>query len=214
MCGLFYDPAGSVKLTVKSALDVNALKMLAAVFDGYGVNDPQLWAHLVKVFELRYFTRDQPIIRAGETPTHFFVILSGLIRYYYSSPEGKQRNKAFFHEGEVIGSLSAYLKQQPCTYTIEALEHSWLVAVPLHTLIRLREHFPQLQGFVDKATREIMLRNESREALLLTCNSEERYRWLLGHEAWLLQRVPQYQLASYLSMDPVSFSRIKSKLGA
>ncbi|MNG25859.1 hypothetical protein D3C84_1107700 [compost metagenome] len=88
------------------------------------------------------------------------------------------------------------------------------MAVPLQTLSRQREQFPQLQGFVDKATREIMLRNEAREALLLTCNSEERYRWLLEHEAWLLERVPQYQLASYLSMDPVSLSRIKGKLGA
>ncbi|MCY1377798.1 hypothetical protein D9M69_653890 [compost metagenome] len=66
---------------------------------------------------------------------------------------------------------------------------------------------------LDQVTQYIMLRNEAREALLLTCNSEERYRWLLEHEAWLLERVPQYQLASYLSMDAVSFSRIKSKLG-
>ncbi|MCY1516685.1 hypothetical protein D9M68_513330 [compost metagenome] len=62
-------------------------------------------------------------------------------------------------------------------------------------------------------TRQIMLRNEDREALLLTSNNEQRYQWLLEHEAWLLDRVPQYQLASYLGMDPVSFSRIKRKLG-
>jgi CRP-like cAMP-binding protein len=198
---------------VKSLPEANDLELLKAVFHWYGVIDPKLWEHLMEVLELRHYARDQPIIRAGETPTHFFVILTGLIRYYYSSPEGKQRNKAFFHEGEAIGSLSAYLKQQPCTYSIEALEQSSVVAVPLHTLTHLCERFPQLQGFVDKATREIMLRNESREALLLTCNSEERYRWLQEHEAWLLQRVPQYQLASYLSMDPVSFSRIKSRLG-
>lgn len=199
---------------MKNSLDANALHLLNAVFCRYGVSDPQLWGHLMEVFELRQYARDQPIIRAGESPTHFFVILCGLARYYYSSPEGKQWNKAFFHEGQVIGSLSAYLKQRPCTYTIEALEQSRVVAVPLQTLSRQREQFPQLQGFVDKATREIMLRNEAREALLLTCNSEERYRWLLEHEAWLLERVPQYQLASYLSMDPVSLSRIKGKLGA
>ncbi|AYC33077.1 hypothetical protein D3880_12190 [Pseudomonas cavernae] len=86
------------------------------------------------------------------------------------------------------------------------------MAVPRHTLTRQRERFPQLQGMLDKVTREIMLRNETREALLLTCNSEARYRWLLEHEAWLLAQVPQYQLASYPSMDAVSFSRIKRKL--
>lgn len=199
---------------MKGSNDANSLDLLRAVFCRYGVEGPELWEHLAQGAELRDYARDQLVIRAGESPKHFFVILSGLARYYYSSPEGKQWNKAFFHEGEVIGSLSAYLKQQPCTYSIEALEPSRLLAVPLHTLTRQCERFPQLQGMVDKLTREIMLRNEAREALLLTCNSEGRYRWLLEHEAWLLARVPQYQLASYLSMDAVSFSRIKRKLVA
>ncbi|PRA66032.1 cyclic nucleotide-binding protein [Pseudomonas sp. MYb187] len=194
-------------------MDASAQAQFRAVLCRYGVSDPGLWEHLLQVLEQRDYARDQRIIRAGETPTHFFVILSGLVRYYYASPEGKEWNKAFFREGEIVGSLSAYLKRQPCTYTIEALEQSHLVAVPLQVLARQPGPSVQMQGMLDKVTREIMLRNESREALLLTSNSEERYRWLQENESWLLARVPQYQLASYLSMDAVSFSRIKRKLG-
>ncbi|MCY1532565.1 Cyclic nucleotide-binding domain protein [compost metagenome] len=193
--------------------DADTLARLSSIFAQFGVTEPQLLESLTGVLELREYDRDQPIIRAGERPSHFFVILSGLARYYYLSPEGKQWNKAFFHEGQMIGSLSAYLKQQPSTYYIEAMEKSLLAVVPLSILSQQRERFPQLQEMLDQVTQYIMLRNEAREALLLTCNSEERYRWLLEHEAWLLERVPQYQLASYLSMDAVSFSRIKSKLG-
>ncbi|MNY60789.1 hypothetical protein D3C86_1973860 [compost metagenome] len=105
------------------------------------------------------------------------------------------------------------MKGQPCTYNIEVLEQSRLVAVPLQIFTRQQGRSLQMQGMLNKVTREIMLRNEAREALLLTCNSEERYRWLQENESWLLARVPQYQLASYLSMDAVSFSRIKRKLG-
>jgi CRP-like cAMP-binding protein len=200
-------------MTVKKPIDANAADQFRAVLCRYGVNEPELWEHLWRVLELRDYARDQHIVRAGETPTHFFVILNGLVRYYYASPEGKHWNKAFFHEGELVGSLSAYLKQQPCTYNIEVMEPSRLVAVPLEVFTRLPGRALQMQGMLDRATREIMLRNESREALLLTCNSEERYRWLQENEIWLLARVPQYQLASYLSMDAVSFSRIKRKLG-
>jgi len=106
---------GTTTRTMKGPIDANSLELLRAVFCRYGVNQPELWEHLMQVVEGRDYARDQPIIRGGEAPTHFFVILSGLARYYYSSPEGKQWNKAFFHEGEAIGSLSAYLKQQPCT---------------------------------------------------------------------------------------------------
>ncbi|MCY1422431.1 Cyclic nucleotide-binding domain protein [compost metagenome] len=200
-------------MTVKKPLDASASELFKAFLCRYGVNEPELWEHLLQVLELRDYARDQNIIRAGETPTHFFVILIGLVRYYYASPQGKHWNKAFFHEGEMVGSLSAYLKGQPCTYNIEVLEQSRLVAVPLQIFTRQQGRSLQMQGMLNKVTREIMLRNEAREALLLTCNSEERYRWLQENESWLLARVPQYQLASYLSMDAVSFSRIKRKLG-
>lgn len=193
--------------------DADSLARLTRILAQFGVTEPALLASLQRVLKLRDYAREQPIIRAGERPTHFFVILSGLARYYYLSPEGKQWNKAFFHEGQLIGSFSAYLKQQPCSYSIEAVEECRLAAIPLNVLSEQRERFPQLQVLQDQMIRYIMLRNEAREALLLTCNSEQRYRWLREHEAWLLERVPQYQLASYLSMDPVSFSRIKRKLG-
>lgn len=196
---------------MKKPITASSLELLNTVLRRYGVDETAQVEHLIKVVDLREYAREQQVIRVGETPTHFFVILSGLVRYYYSSPDGKQWNKAFFREGEMIGSLSAFLTQQPCTYSIEVLEDTQLVAVPLQSLAAEQAQFQQLQQMLNTVTREIMLRNENREALLLTCNSEARYRWLVENEAWLLERVPQYQLASYLSMDAVSFSRIKRK---
>ena len=70
----------------------------------------------------------------------------------------------------------------------------------------------RFKTWLNNYIREIMLRNEEREALLLTCNSEARYLWLLEHQRWLVERVPQYHLASYLGMEPASLSRIKKHL--
>jgi len=47
--------------------------------------------------------------------------------------------------------------------------------------------------------------------MLLTGDMEARYRWVMEYEPWLLERVPQYQVASYLGMDPVSLSRLKQR---
>ena len=59
---------------------------------------------------------------------------------------------------------------------------------------------------------EAFIRNEQREAMLLTCNAEQRYQWLLENEADLLQRVAQFHIASYLGIDAVSLSRLKPKI--
>lgn len=187
---------------------------LSQILQSFGVTDTQLQAQLAEVVVFRDYEPGQMIIRAGQQPAHFFFILKGLSRYYYLAPDGKQWNKAFFHEGQAIGSLSAYLQNQPCSYSIEAVEPCLLAMLPLSFIDQRLDSHPQVRNMFEQLTRFIMLRNEQREAMLLTCNNEGRYRWLLSQEPWLLGRVPQYQLASYLSMDPVSFSRIKHKQGS
>ena len=59
---------------------------------------------------------------------------------------------------------------------------------------------------------EAFIRNEQREAMLLTCNAEQRYQWLLENEPDLVQRVAQFHIASYLGIDAVSLSRLKRKI--
>lgn len=178
----------------------------------FGISDRELIDRLVKLARYQEVRRDEVIINVGVQVTHFFVVLSGIARYYYSSPEGKEWNKAFFREGQLVGSLSSYLKQQPCTYTIAAVEDCSLVALPVSVFDEVLGTNAQLQTLLNRSIREIMLRNEEREAVLLMCNSENRYRWLLEKQSWLVGRVPQYHLASYLGMEPTSLSRVKRQL--
>ncbi len=43
-------------------------------------------------------------------------------------------------------------------------------------------------------------------------NPEERYMQLIDRRPDLIQRVPQYQIASYLGLTPQSLSRIRKRL--
>lgn len=185
---------------------------LAEILAAHGIDDPQLVERIAPRAQWLDCPTGTSLLRAGERARHFHVILSGLVRYYYLAPDGKQWNKAFFREGQLVGSLSSFLLDEPCRYSIETLEPTRLISLPLQ--IHRDEAHPQLAAMLEGIIRRIMLRNEAREAMLLTCNHEARYRWLLERESWLLARVPQYQLASYLSMEPVSFSRIKRRVEA
>ncbi|BFM18313.1 Crp/Fnr family transcriptional regulator [Maricurvus nonylphenolicus] len=180
--------------------------------DHYQIDDPDLLSAWLGQSSIIQAERDQVLLQTGAEQTHLFVILSGLIRYYYTSPNGKEWNRVFFREQQIIGSLSALLTQSPSRFTIAALEASELIATPIDSFIKLGDQFPQITRLQIQVTEEMFLRNELREGILLTGNTEERYQWLIGNEPWLLERVPQYQLASYLGMDAVSFSRVKSKL--
>lgn len=164
---------------------------------------------LLQLAKFYMVNKGVPIIKSGELPNFFFVILSGLVRYYYLAPNGKEWNKAFYHEGQLIGSLSSLLRNKPCTYTIAAIENSLVAAFPVSIFSQNGQFTEELQALLNSYIREIMLRNEEREAMLLTSNSMARYQWVLENQKWLVSRIPQYHLASYLGVEPASLSRTK-----
>ncbi len=191
--------------------DDSLYEVLWATLSRYGVDDEALKAQIFSEVRLESFLPEMKLIVQGDYPSHFYIIRTGLVRYYYSQPSGKFWNKVFFKENEFCGSLNALLTDGVCRYDVEAVEETQVYSLPLTLMERSSEIHPQLTQLKVCLTEEMFLRNEFREALLLTCNAEARYEWVLEHEPWLVPRIPQYHLASYLGMDAVSLSRIKKR---
>jgi CRP-like cAMP-binding protein len=171
--------------------------------------DEELVKAWTTLIEPRRYARGQIVLQAGDHPTHCWIIMQGVCRYYYTTIDGRERNKAFFREDGLVGSMSALITRGPASFSIDVTEDSMLAATPLAPFRALTERFPVVDTFVYRLTAYILVRNERREAMLLTGDMKSRYRWVQEHEPWLLERVPQYQVASYLGMDPVSLSRLK-----
>lgn len=188
------------------------LSLFAEVLGRYHITDPDFMDAVRGRLESVILEPGEILVRAGSPAESFYLIVEGMVRYFYSDPDGKERNKAFFREGQFIGSLSAFLTRQVVPFNIQALEPSRFLRISLAQLESLQLIHGQLvERLISAVARELFVRNEQREAILLTGSAEQRYAWMKTHEAWLLDRVPQYQLASYLGMEPVSLSRLKKK---
>lgn len=154
---------------------------------------------------------EQFLVRAGDRSDELYLLDSGLVRLFYTTPDGKERNKAFYHAGHITGPVSAAMTSCAAPFSIQALERTGFISFRFQDLLDASLHNRELARLYRDFLAEAFIRNEQREALLLTCNAEQRYRWLLEHEAELLQRVPQFHIASYLGVDAVSLSRLKRK---
>jgi CRP-like cAMP-binding protein len=72
--------------------------------------------------------------------------------------------------------------------------------------------FPQFES-VCRIMSEVMLAHAQESFVNYRLASpEERYLYILQKRPELIQRVPQYQLASYLGIQPESLSRLKKRL--
>jgi len=178
----------------------------------WSLNDlDQLHSWLSHV-SLRRLEPEEFLLHAGDKSDSLFLLESGLVRFFYTTPDGRERNKAFYHEGQVIGPVSAAMQSSVAPFTIQCLEVTEVLGFRFPELLAATESSPAIARLYRELLAEAFIRNEQREAMLLTCSAEERYQWLLDHESYLLDRVPQFHIASYLGMDAVSLSRLKRKI--
>ena len=158
------------------------------------------------------FAAQDTLVHAGSQSTLLFFVHSGLLRLFYTSSDGKERNKAFFGPGHFVGPVSAAITGNAAPFTIQALEDTTVLAIDFHKLYAAAPADPELGKSVIALLSEAFIRNEQREAILLTGNAEQRYRCLEAYEPELLAKLPQFHIASYLGVDAVSLSRLKRKL--
>lgn len=157
------------------------------------------------------FDADSFLVRAGEHADTVYLLQEGLVRLFYVTPDGRERNKAFYQAGQVTGPLSAALTGSAAPFAIQALEPVDAIGFRLPDLLQAVGGHRGLARMYREMLAEAFIRNEQREAMLLTCNAEQRYQWLLDHEPELIGQVAQFHIASYLGIDAVSLSRLKRK---
>ena len=166
------------------------------------------WA--AKMF-LRNYATDEFLVQHGQHSDVLYLLESGLVRLFYTTPDGKERNKGFYRAGQVIGPVSAAMTSTAAPFSIQSLEPVEAICFHYSDLLEVAREDLQMAHLFRRMLAEAFTRNEQREALLLTCNAEQRYQWLLEHEAYLLERVAQFHIASYLGVDAVTLSRLKRK---
>ena len=152
------------------------------------------------------------LVRAGDRDRHLYFIHYGLLRLFYTSAQGRERNKAFYGPGQATGAVSAAIADSTAPFSVQALEPCLLVQADLGQLYREAPRHPELSRLLLQLLADAFIRNEQREAMLLTCSAEQRYQWVLDNEPELIRCLPQFHLASYIGVDAVSLSRLKRKL--
>ena len=163
---------------------------------------------------LRRFGPEDYLVHAGDRSDTLYLLDSGLVRLFYTTPDGRERNKAFYRAGQVTGPVSAALTGRAAPFSIQSREDTEAISFRFTDLLAATGDNPEIARLYRDLLAEAFIRNEQREAVLLTCNAEQRYQWLLEHEPDLLERVAQFHIASYLGIDAVSLSRLKRKLRA
>jgi len=170
------------------------------------------WDAIVQKFHNREFATQEHWVKAGDYCQEMCFILDGLIRVYYIDADGNEVNQHFYQGGEVLSPISSIINDEPCQYYIQALEPTKVMLADTVDLYHSQADNPEWLRLELKILQNVFVKMARREAQLLLGNGEQRYKWFCKHYPELLEKLPQYHVASFLGITAVSLSRIRKKM--
>lgn len=175
------------------------------------LSEPQ-WQMLAAIFNPKTLEARQHLFYPGSKAFELVFVCQGLLRFYYLDEAGKESNKAFIAENTFAGPLAAAALDLPVIYGVEALEATTLLAADFTKFVALFDQDPVFDRLGRKLTELLLIRKELRTRSLLQQSAKERYADFKEQNPSLMERVPQYHIASYLGVTEVSLSRLKREL--
>ena len=159
---------------------------------------------------IQEFKKGTLLLREGDRVTACYLILKGCIRSYVMK-DGEEKTIEFYTEEQSV-SPPGFGKSIPSELYLECIEDTIAAIGTPEGEVEMFGKYPELESSSRKMAEEVMENHQSSFADYKVSSAEERYLKLLKERPDLIQRVPQYQLASYLGVQPESLSRIRKRL--
>jgi len=153
----------------------------------------------------------QFIVQPNFTVKHRHFVLNGAFRAYVVGEEGQDHTIAFAIEDWWITDYNSYILQKPATMFVVALEDSSILEIAYEKEQELKLANHKFETFFRIRAERTAAFMQQRIISNLTQTAEERYEGFVEKYPLIVQRIPQYALASYLGMTTEFLSRIRNK---
>jgi CRP-like cAMP-binding protein len=165
------------------------------------------------IIDLAFFTsfkKGTILLKEGQLSKDSYFVVKGCIRCYYIV-DGEEKTTAFYSEAESLTPPCA-LTNKPSEYYISCLEDSVLSAGDAEPDEDFFKKFPKLEKLCRILSEDLHSKSQIAFDNFKISSPEQRYLHLLETRPDLVQRIPQYYLASYLGITPQSLSRMRNRL--
>ena len=174
------------------------------------LSDEELNA-IAETMVIQHFKKGTVLLREGQISTETYFVLKGCVRQYFLI-DGEEKTNNFFTEEQWVVSLNSFNPELVSKHFLDCCEDSTLVVGDSDKADKLFKQFPKLETVSRKVMEKVFAEQQEISACYFTDTPEQRYLKLQNTRPELLQRIPQYQLASYIGVKPESLSRIRKRI--
>lgn len=170
--------------------------------------------HYIKPhIEIRHFDKKDTITKEGSVENYFNFVLKGLARKYYKNSRDEVCTQ-IASEGHIILVEDSFLSRRASGYCVDCIEPTHLASIQHHNLEKIFSSSTKMERMGRLVVTSIMVMREKWQMQLIKHSPRDRFLKFVHTHPALIQRVPQKYLASYLNIQPETFSRFKHLLRA
>ncbi len=170
------------------------------------------YSQLIKPYlEFRQFRKKHAITVAGEVENYFNFITAGLVRKYFVKGT-EEINVQISTEGQAISAFESFHSRMPSEYYIETIEPTSVISIGYDNLEKIFSSTAKMERLGRLIATFAVIIKDHWQMSLIKLTPRERFLNFVKKNPDLLQRVPQKYLASFLNIQPETFSRFKHLL--
>jgi len=194
---LFVVARDLVKLTI----------MIIEYLNGIHSMSDELMEYLSRVVQHRTFKKKEFLLREGQVARHIYIISKGMIRCFYTLPDGQEVSARFMSEGDPVAPIVSFFKQVESYESLVAFEDCEVFSLSFEDMQYARKTYKEFNYIAFELIMRNYLKAEERLLIIRRRTAKERFALLRSGWPQLLQRVPKKLIASYIDLAPSQISR-------
>ena len=162
-------------------------------------------------FPIKTFEKGHLLLKEVAIANDAYYVIKGCIREY-ELLDGDEKTTGFYTEDQSAINFNSQFNKVPSVKIFECSEKTTVAILNGDKEKSLYKKHPRFEKFCREGMEQMMGAQQKTLSNFIISSPKERYLKLLKERPDLLNRVPQYQIASYLGIKPETLSRIRKQL--
>lgn len=164
-----------------------------------------------RLFIRETYKKNEFILKEGELCQKLYFIAKGIVRFSLFI-NGEDRTFVFRSEGAFCSDLDSFLRKTPSKRSISTIEPTTIFSITYDNLQALYNELTYGDRFGRLVIEETFVMAINSLTTFYTETPEQRYIRIAKQHKNILQRIPQYHIASCIGISPQALCRIKKRI--
>lgn len=173
---------------------------------------PQEYEDLAHFFKFRRVPKNVFLNIPGDVCKETYFVLKGAAYSYVTDEKGHKNVFRLAIENMWLSDLSSFLSGRPSKWTLETLEPTDLLYISREDAEASYDVLTFMDRYFRIRFQYAYIALQERIMDMSTTSAADRYQAFAKANPEIIQRMPQYLIASFLGIQPESLSRIRRRI--